>query len=517
MTIGDMVVKLGMDTSPLAKGVASARSSLEGLSAGVSKIGSVFGGIGGKLAAIAGIGSFSYMTNQALSSIDATAKLADSIGTSTEALVGLRHAGELSGVSTEQMDKGLNKFIRGIGEARQGIGTTRNVLDQLGLSADHLASVDAGQAFAEVAESIRQLPTEADRAAAAAGVFGRAGQQMLPLIMSGSEGIRDMVSDAERLGMTFSRLDAAKVEQANDAMHRMRKAFGGIFNQAAIGLAPFLAKMADSLTSLVSQSAWVFRAIGDFAKDSFTVISWGFANWETIASYAWASSKLGIVQFGAEVAHFFTGTLPSLFTWFGENWRDIFSTAGNFVKTVFENMGENIARIMSEIWKFISTGGRHSMSLAWTPLLDGFQNTISQLPDIPQRAIGQLEQSLLDETNRLGNMIGDGLGQAMMESWDNAKSVATPSEAMSMLSPEAGGVTATGAAGATSGPVTARQGSVEAYKLINNAFNNQQSAAESRAQKIAERQLAEVKKTNELLLRVVEGVSDGSSPEEVDI
>lgn len=525
MTIGDMVVKLGLDPSGLNKGVSESRGILSRL--------------GGSLASAALSGAGFAAGFMSLNAIASGAKWGISLAAEAEqakvAFTTLLGSGE----AAEQMLAGLTQFAADTPFDMPELKTAARQLAAFGVEADQIVpqlkmigdiASGTGQPIAELAELYGKAKVQGR-------LFGEDINQLtgrgIPIISSLAEQFGVAESEVKKLveqgKVGFPELQRAFQSMTGEGgrftgmMEAQSKTLAGVWgaftDNAAMITADFFTYLSKAwnFTGLVNQAADWMRETVSFVQDGVTLIGWSFENIGTLAEYGLKRATLSVVQFGGEVSHFFTGTLPTLFSWFGENWRDIFSTAGNFVKTVFENMGENIARIMTSIWEFIWSGGRKSLSLAWTPLLDGFQSTVAQLPDIPQRAIGQLEQSLLDETNRLGNMIGDGLGQAMMESWDNAKAVATPSGAMAMLSPEAGGVTATGAAGATSGPVTARQGSVEAYKLINNAFNNQQSAAESRAQKIAERQLAEVKKTNELLLRVVEGVSDGSSPEEVDI
>ncbi len=77
-------------------------------------------------------------------------------------------------------------------------------------------------------------PTE--RATAAIELFGKSGQSLLPLLMQGSEGIAAAQREAEKLGLSFSRIDAHQVEQANEAIVRLKAVFTGIGNQLAIQL-----------------------------------------------------------------------------------------------------------------------------------------------------------------------------------------------------------------------------------------------------------------------------------------
>jgi tape measure domain-containing protein len=146
----------------------------------------------------------------------------------------------------------------------------------------------------------------------------------------------------------------------------------------------------------------------------FTAIAtWAFQNWPDIATLAFVNVGLSLVRFGADFAHIFTGVMPALFSWFGDNWSQLFMTAASFVGSVFTNIGKNIMAIMTAVWDFIVSGGTKSLSVAWTPLLDGFKNTVAALPDIPPRAIGELEAGLAADSARLGESLGTSLGTAI--------------------------------------------------------------------------------------------------------
>ena len=139
------------------------------------------------------------------------------------------------------------------------------------------------------------------------------------------------------------------------------------------------------------------------------IATWCFKQWPDIATLAFINVGLALVRFGADFAHIFTGVMPALFSWFGKNWSQLFMTAASFVGTVFTNIGKNIMDTMKAVWDYIASGGTKTLSVAWTPLLDGFKNTVAALPDIPPRAIGQLEQQLAADSAQLAEALGGSL------------------------------------------------------------------------------------------------------------
>ena len=139
------------------------------------------------------------------------------------------------------------------------------------------------------------------------------------------------------------------------------------------------------------------------------VATFAFKQWPNIAQLAFTNVGLWLVQIGADFVHLFTGVLPALFTWFGSNWKDLFFTAFDLVTTVFVNLGQNIRNAMTAIWDFIASAGTASLSIAWTPLTEGFANTISELPNIPDRAVSELERNLTAQSDNLASALGSSL------------------------------------------------------------------------------------------------------------
>lgn len=103
-------------------------------------------------------------------------------------------------------------------------------------------------------------------------------------------------------------------------------------------------------------------------------------------------SQYAVVKFASQVKHFFVEVIPSVLTWFGENWEAILTDIANLAMTVFENIGKNIVKIIKNIPALIK--GDVTFAELWTPLTEGFVATLTELPDIAEREIGDLERTL---------------------------------------------------------------------------------------------------------------------------
>ena len=227
---------------------------------GINKATGLLGSIGSSLLSVQGIASGFLawkgveFLKGTLDTIDSQAKLADRLGTSTEALVGLTHAGDLAGVSADQLATAMEKMSRNVADAGMGGKAAMDTLGQLGLKFSDLAQLKPEEQLGVVADHLNQLSSAGEKSKVAVELFGKAGAGMVNVLQEGSAGLQAMQKDAEFLGLTFSRMDAAKVEQANDAFTRLGSSLKGGLIDAAIELSPILTAIANGFILSAKQA-----------------------------------------------------------------------------------------------------------------------------------------------------------------------------------------------------------------------------------------------------------------------
>jgi len=233
------------------------RSGFASLNRNLMNLNRRFFSVGRTLLAVAGIGGFGYMIKSQLATIDSTAKLSDRLGMTTEALIAMQHGAGIAGVQQETLNKSLEIFSRRLGEVDMGVGQAKYALDKLGLSYTELIGKSPDEAIGIVADQINTLSTQAEKAAAANYLFGRSGQQLLNLFEQGSAGIEQFRLETERLGLSFSRIDAAKIEAANDSLTRTKAVFTGLFRSATIEIAPYIEAASNSFVDYATRGEGV--------------------------------------------------------------------------------------------------------------------------------------------------------------------------------------------------------------------------------------------------------------------
>jgi tape measure domain-containing protein len=227
---------------------------------------------------------------------------------------------------------------------------------------------------------------------------------------------------------------------------------------------------------------------------------WAFKSWPDIAQLAFVKLQLWLVQAGANFAHLFTGVLPALFSWFTENWSSIFLDAAAFVGVVFTNIGKNIKDAMAAIWSWIASGGTKELEFAFTPLLDGFGTAITKLPDIPERAVGQLETKLQKESDNLGKALGGSMQEEIdknMQKLDDFRNqeVETPTIDDSTVDADqtVDDTGDTGGGDKKGFAASLDKGSAAALQTIFNAGQNQKDKQQAEATKAAKQMAADMR------------------------
>ena len=221
-------------------------------------------------------GAMTAGIKRSMSAVDALAKQADALGMSTEGLAGLQHAAGLAGASMEKLGTALRHSNRFIGEAATGNKAAADRIERLGLSIQALQEMRPDQRFRVIADTIRGMSDQTERAAASAALLGEGASYLMPLILGGSAAMDAASREAERFGLAVSRVDAAKIEAANDAFSKIGKVISGVFNQLAISVAPFIEAFSNAITGAAGDVTrlgditdtfvrWAIKAVGPLA------------------------------------------------------------------------------------------------------------------------------------------------------------------------------------------------------------------------------------------------------------
>ena len=323
-TVGHLNVNVNARTAKFHKKMKSVRATIGRLAKGiggmalkVAKFAAVLGGVA--------VAALVAMTKAGLASVDMVAKLARALNTGTEGIIALQHAAKLGGVSVEKMDKAIIKMFKNVGEATTGLGLAKDSLDAMGLSATDLSKMDADAMFGAIAGGLMSLEAGAVRAHHANALFGKSGVDLIPIMLKGAAGIREMREEADELGISFGIKQAAMVEKANDAWARIGSIWKGLTQQLAINFAPMLELIARRIKEMIISGGGV-GAIAELVVLSVAKMGAAVFNMLNKVHSGWQTFKAAIIAGGGQVL---------------EWWGDIFDdqVARDMAKSMFDQAG----------------------------------------------------------------------------------------------------------------------------------------------------------------------------------
>jgi len=187
----------------------------------------------------------------------------------------------------------------------------------------------------------------------------------------------------------------------------------GLVVVAIGGLVAWLGTAAAKIIDVGAVVAWFNRA--------WAIASYAVTNWKETLHLALVGAVYGIVRFANQVVHFIGTVIPDFLMWLGRNWRQVFTDILNATALVLVNLYDNITGFFKAVWSWLKGDG---FNWQWTGLLEGFESTLEELPQIAERQIGPLEKSLGDQAARLGKSWSEGLA-AHLAGHDKAVEEAT--------------------------------------------------------------------------------------------
>jgi hypothetical protein len=262
-------------------------------------------------------------------------------------------------------------------------------------------------------------------------MFMRTNQEKLAAVLAiANQGLAQQAADTTSV--------AGSGRRADTAMGTLMETFGAIIAPIRVLISAGLQQLAETLTGMMAPAAEyatsVLENIGpimDYVKEkvvqginvvigAFTFLEVILTNlgtvWDLVLAYA-EKTMLGIV--GA-VMHALTEVIPAYAMWFGENFVNLIRDGLMLAFTVVTNHIAKIVDAFQALWDFIASGGQTDVlgelgNIAGRSYLEGFQSSLTALPEIAARQLSQREQDLADKVGKIGAKLGNEFSDKMEE------------------------------------------------------------------------------------------------------
>lgn len=233
-----LTIEIGAKIAGLVSGVDTAVRTVAG---GARRMLSAFNGLGSALAGALSVRAIAGFAKSIIEVGDQIDNGSQKIQVSAQDYQKLAQAADIGGSSIETVEKSFKKMIDTIDDAGRGLKTGTEVLGRLGLTFDQLKDKTSTERFELVAKALREVSNEGERAALANDIFGRGGQELMPMI-SAYEGLGGSVAamsdEAVRASAEF-----------NDAITRLTLALRAM--SAETGFISYLERIASEMENIV--------------------------------------------------------------------------------------------------------------------------------------------------------------------------------------------------------------------------------------------------------------------------
>lgn len=264
---------------------------------------------------------------------DASAVLAKQIGLTVESLTQLQYVAKQADVPIESVGTAMRFLSKNVADAAGGLPAAMSKFAALGISIHdvqgNIKSTD--ELFAELAGKFEQYADGPIKTADAIAFFGRAGNEILPILDKGAKGIDDLRKRSDELGFTLKGPAAESAEIFHQKWVDIQATWIGVKQTFAADLAPML-------TTLTSYLLEANKNL-DIFNNAFKLIGKGF----DIAGAAIRSVKdvagnaIGVFTgFWDAILHGGTINLAAPFTMVKKDVQDIEKEFANATKTLDE-------------------------------------------------------------------------------------------------------------------------------------------------------------------------------------
>ena len=195
------------------------------------------------------------MTKESAAYVDNILTMSQTTGQSAEHLQEFSYATELMDVSMDTLQGSLTKLTNNMQNAINRTGDAKSAFEQLGIS---LTNADgsmrsANDVFYDTIDALGEVQNATERDALSMDIFGRSAQDLNPLIIQGSDTLKDYAKEAHDVGYVLDNEALEALGAVDDGFQRLQKTQESVKNQMAAEFAPYLTKALEDIRELIQK------------------------------------------------------------------------------------------------------------------------------------------------------------------------------------------------------------------------------------------------------------------------
>ncbi|MGF6839904.1 hypothetical protein QF001_003771 [Paraburkholderia youngii] len=219
---GSLLFELSANVAKLRTDMQQANKVMTDALAGIKRAAGAIGITIGAAMAVNLAKGFADSIVGAIDQADALGKLAERFGTTAESMSVLQYQAKTSNVSVDALTTSIRFLSKAMVDAQNPASTQAQAFRAIGLSVDDLKSKDPAAAMADIAEAMSGFADGANKVAVARAIFGRTGDELIPMLNQGRQGFADAKAEAEALGIVISSQTAKAAAEFTTNMTRLK-------------------------------------------------------------------------------------------------------------------------------------------------------------------------------------------------------------------------------------------------------------------------------------------------------
>lgn len=307
--LASLVVRMQADNSQYVAKLADATNKLNKFAkdqqSALDAITDKFTDFAVSLGAAFSVDKLSEFVSSTLEGNASLQKFSESSGIAVEDLSALGSAAAGAGLSQDELGMAIKKLNVNLSEAAGDSASKSAIAFRLlGVSAtDSAGNVkSASSIMAEVADKFASTADGANKTALAIQLFGKAGEQMIPMLDQGSEGLAKSAQAARDWGAAVDGPTAQAAEHFEQQLNTLEaNVKGGLGNAIQSALLPVLQNLVDAFTA-AGPPAEQFKVIGQGVAEVVKLLA--SVAIETVSEFTQMGQSIGAVAAAAvAVAH----------------------------------------------------------------------------------------------------------------------------------------------------------------------------------------------------------------------
>lgn len=274
MNLFNLVAKITLDNKEFQKGIkdseASGKTFGQKIAGGAKVAGKALVAMGSAVM-VAGA-ALAKLTLGSIKTTDEIGKESQKLNMSTDAYQKWALAMKMSGTDISVLTMGMKTFTSVLDGAASGQAESILLMNRLGMSFADFEGLSVEETFKKAVEAFQSMEEGAEKTQLAVDLFGRSGQELLPMLNDEVGSIDELFTQFEDLGLIIDNETVKAGESLDDQITLLTAKVKMLGTQIGIGLMPWLKKLIEAFMGLATGAKGAAEMLQSVITDALDAI-----------------------------------------------------------------------------------------------------------------------------------------------------------------------------------------------------------------------------------------------------